>query len=353
MRFRFITKIKYYIFVIVKIVRYILFPLVPIYFLVTWLRNKLYDWGIFKSSEYNIHTICVGNLSVGGTGKTPMIEYLIRLLKPDFKLAILSRGYKRSSEGFVLADEDSSASTIGDEPFQFYNKFDDIIVSVDADRRNGILNLLKLKISPEIILLDDAFQHRKVKCRFNILLTAYQALYTNDIVLPTGNLREPASGAKRADVIVVTKCPDTISQTDKHQILLTLKPTANQEVFFSSIRYSEVIKNLTTELNFERLSDKKFTLVTGIANSKPLVEYLKYKNLQFEHLNFNDHHEFTSKDIKDLQTKELILTTEKDFMRLLPHFKEQNKLYYLPIELKMDRFEEFNNFIKRTIIPKA
>lgn len=336
-----------------KIVRYILFPIVPIYFLVTWLRNKLYDWGLFTSMEYDIATICVGNLSVGGTGKTPMIEYLIRLLKPSYKLATLSRGYKRSTEGFVIADENSTASTMGDEPFQFHNKFDDIVVSVDADRRNGISNLLKLKLPPEIILLDDAFQHRKVKCKFNILLTAYHDLYPNDMLLPTGNLREPVSGAKRADVIVVTKCPDSISQTDKNRILHSLKPTAKQEVFFSSIRYSKLIKNLTSEHNIEQLSDKKFTLVTGIANSKPLVEYLEFKNLQFEHLNYNDHHEFTSKEIKDLHTKEMILTTEKDFMRLLPHFKEQDKLYYLPIVLKMDRFEEFNNLIHSTIKPMA
>ena len=179
-----------------KFIRIILFPIVPIYYLVTWLRNKLYDTGIKSSKSYDFPVICVGNLSTGGTGKTPMIEYLIRLLKDEKSLATLSRGYKRKTEGFVLADENANANTIGDEPFQFYTKFNAIAVAVDSDRQNGIAQLRKLKIQPEVILLDDAYQHRKVKAGFNILLTAYNNLYYKDMVLPTGNLREPRSGAK-------------------------------------------------------------------------------------------------------------------------------------------------------------
>lgn len=336
-----------------KIIRYILFPIVPIYFLVTWLRNKLYDWGIFESTEYDIPTICVGNLSVGGTGKTPMIEYLIRLLKTEYQLATLSRGYKRTTKGFIIADENATASTIGDEPFQFYNKFEDVIVSVDADRRHGISQLMQLKNSPELILLDDAFQHRKVKAKLTMLLTAYDNLFVNDMPLPTGNLREPKSGAKRADIIVVTKCPVLIGESEKASILQSLKPKKNQSVFFSWIEYSDTIKNVSEERDLNYLTDKDFTLVTGIANPKPLVEYLHSKHLNFGHLNFPDHHDFTSKDIQLLREREFILTTEKDFMRLFPDFQENTQLFYLPIELKIDRPEAFKNLIKSSVKPKA
>jgi len=347
--FRYITKIKYYIFVIVKILRYILFPIVPIYFLVTWIRNKFYDYGIFKSTEFKVATICVGNLSVGGTGKTPMIEYLIRLLKDDFQLATLSRGYKRSTKGFMLADEFSNASTLGDEPFQFYNKFKEIVVSVDEDRRNGISKLLQLDEQPDVILLDDAYQHRKVKATFNILLTAHHNLYSEDIVLPTGDLREPRNGAKRADFIVVTKCPDSLSEGDKLKIIKSLKPRNYQEVFFSSIAYSDKIKNNSEEKSLAFLAQKDFTLVTGIANAQPLVDFLKAKNLSFEHLNYDDHHNFTSKEMEGLKSKKFILTTEKDFVRLSPNFEDKDQLFFLPIELTIDRPEVFAKIIKSKI----
>ncbi len=282
-----------------------------------------------------------------------MIEYLIRLLKTDYQLATLSRGYKRSTKGFVIADETTNASTIGDEPFQFYNKFEDVIVSVDADRRHGISTLIQLNNPPEVILLDDAFQHRKVKAKFNILLTSYDDLYVNDIVLPTGNLREPRRGAKRADVIVVTKCPESISSSDKKRIIKSLNPKTYQQVFFSWIDYSDVMKSNSEEKELSYLSDKNFALVTGIANSKPLVDYLKSKNLNFEHLNFGDHHDFTLSEIQDLKQKKFILTTEKDFVRLQPHFEESEKLFYLPIEVKIDAADDFEILIKSTIIQKA
>ena len=198
-----------------KFIRIILFPIVPIYYTVTWLRNRLFDRGIMPSKSYDIPVICVGNLSTGGTGKTPMIEYLIRLLKHQKSVATLSRGYKRITEGFVLADGDATADTIGDEPYQFYRKFKDITVAVDSNRQNGIEQLLQLEPKPNVILLDDAYQHRKVKAGLNILLTPYYKLYTDDIVLPTGNLREPRSGANRANIIVITKCPSDISDADE------------------------------------------------------------------------------------------------------------------------------------------
>jgi tetraacyldisaccharide 4'-kinase len=330
----------------VKILRYILFPVVPIYYVVTWLRDKLYDLGIKSSKSYDFPVICVGNLSVGGTGKTPMIEYLIRLLHNDYKIATLSRGYKRNTRGFVVADATSDASSIGDEPFQFYKKFNDIIVSVDADRQNGIARLRDLQPQPNVILLDDAFQHRKVKAGFNILLTSYGNLFTDDWLLPTGNLREPKSGAKRANVIIVTKCPNNLSESEKKTIVQSIQPLQHQSVFFSNIVYSKMVYNLNGEKSLEELKSKPITLVTGIANAQPLVEYLKSEGFNFEHLNFKDHHEFSENDIQNLKSKQFILTTEKDYVRLQPHFANDDQLYYLPIETQIDNDLQFQELIK-------
>ncbi|RXJ46141.1 tetraacyldisaccharide 4'-kinase [Gelidibacter gilvus] len=332
-----------------KFLRYLLLPVVPVYYLVTWLRNILYDFGIKKSTSYTFPVICVGNLSVGGTGKSPMIEYLIRLLKSEYHLATLSRGYKRQTEGFVIADENASASSIGDEPFQFYQKFDNIIVSVDSDRVHGISQLTDVPNPPEIILLDDAFQHRKVKAGFNILLTAFDDLYTEDILLPTGNLREPRQGAKRADIIVVTKCPENLSEERKQQITNDINPLAHQEVFFGRIAYAKSVRNNGNQLDLETLENRPFTLVTGIANPKPLVDHLKSLGLQFEHLKFKDHHDFNETDIAILKQKPLLVTTEKDMVRLQPHFNESGSLYYLPIEIRMDRQAQFDTLISNFI----
>ena len=328
-----------------KLIRKITFPFVPIYYAVTSLRNKLYDLGIKKSMSYDFPIICVGNLSVGGTGKTPMVEYLIRLLKNNYRVATLSRGYKRKTKGFYLADETSTVNTLGDEPFQFFDKFkNDIIVAVDANRNNGIDNLRKLANPPEVILLDDAFQHRKVKAGFNILLTTYSNLYADDGVLPTGNLREPKNGAKRADIIVVTKCPKSIRESEKTKIIKKLNIENDQHVFFSFIEYVEEVISFERHINLIDLKD--FTLVTGIANANTLVEFLKGKKLNFNHLNFGDHHDFTETQIKDLETNSLIVTTEKDFMRL-KHFKSlESKLYYLPIVIGLDDEPKFNKLIK-------
>ncbi|OMP31704.1 tetraacyldisaccharide 4'-kinase [Mangrovimonas sp. DI 80] len=325
------------------LLRKLLLPFVPVYYVVTWLRNKLYDVGVFNSTEYNFPVIAVGNLSVGGTGKTPMIEYLVRLLGEDRSLATLSRGYKRQTKGFLLANDETEVEDIGDEPFQFHSKFEDLLVCVDEDRRHGIAELLKLKSAPEIILLDDAFQHRKVKAGFYVLLTSYSKLYANDILLPTGDLREPRSGAKRADVIVVTKCPNNLDEVEKTEIIKQLNPKEDQEVFFSSIDYSSVLKGQKGEMSLDLLKGKPFSLVTGIANPKPLLEYLDSFQLGFKHLNFKDHHDFSESEIDMLKNEELIITTEKDYMRLSPHFKNQDNLFYLPIEVQLDKPELFNS----------
>lgn len=327
-----------------KLLRKILFPLVPVYYGVTTLRNMLYDLGLKKSKSYTLPVICVGNLSVGGTGKTPMIEYLVKLLKDDYKLATLSRGYKRKSEGFQLANENTTVEILGDEPFQFYSKFqEEIEVAVDGNRQEGIETLMALKSPPEIILLDDAYQHRKVKAGFNILLTTYHNLYTDDFVLPTGNLREPRSGANRANIIVVTKCPNNLEASKKVEIVNQINPKKHQSVFFSSIDYSEEVISLIGTKAIDKLHD--FTLVTGIANPKLLVDFLNNKDLKFEHLNFKDHHGFTQEDISKLKEKELIVTTEKDFMRLKHYESLRDKLYYLPIAVNIDNSSKFNELI--------
>ena len=328
--------------------RKILFPIVPLYHTVTWFRNRCYDTGIFKSKQYNFPVICVGNLSVGGTGKTPMIEYLIKLLKNENTVATLSRGYKRKSKGFQMANNRSSASTIGDEPFQFYQKFEDIIVSVDSDRQNGIAELSKITNPPDVILLDDAFQHRKVKAGFNVLLTTYDRLYVNDFVLPTGDLREPKSGAKRADIIVVTKCPDNLITEAKIKVVNLLKPLTSQPVFFSRIIYSKTMHSAQNSKPILDIKNDMFTLVTGIANPTPMLNYLTTEGCNFNHLNFKDHHNFTDVEIELLNTKSLVLTTEKDFTRLKGRV-DASILYYLPIAVEISEADKFNTIIKQFI----
>lgn len=331
-----------------NLVRKILFPIVPIYQGITWLRNLCYDKHIFESRSYDFPIICVGNLNVGGTGKTPMIEYLIRLLKKNYKVATLSRGYKRTTKGFQIANINSSALTIGDEPFQFFQKFDNITVSVDSDRRKGISELLKIDNFPEVVLLDDAFQHRKVKAGFNLLLTTYDKLYINDFLLPTGDLREPKSGAKRADIIMVTKCPCELSSDKKNEIIKQLKPRDNQQVFFSSINYSDTIYSTQLSKPIEALKKERFTLVTGIANASSLLNYLEREGYIFEHLNYKDHHTFTDVEIKTINDKKLVLTTEKDFSRL-KNSVDSNTLYYLPIEVYVSESKKFNKLVEQFV----
>ena len=310
--------------------RKILFPLAFLYWLITFIRNWLYDKGIFKSSSFNIPIIAVGNLSVGGTGKTPQIEYLIRLLSENYKVAVLSRGYKRTTEGFILADEKATASSIGDEPFQFYSKFSNIQVAVDANRKNGIENLLQLSNKPDVILLDDAYQHRKVKAGFYILLTAYDDLFCDDYILPFGNLREPSSGKKRADMIIVTKCPNDLSELAQQKIREKLK--VKQPVFFTTIQYDDYVFGNDSQLLVSEIQSESKVLVAGIAKPKLFFDFLK--NESDEALVFPDHHHFSKQDCEQILAKangRKIITTEKDFVRLnglLP--KEQ--LFYLSIK---------------------
>lgn len=331
-----------------KLLRQLLLPVVPIYFLITWLRNKAFDFGVLSSKSYDFPIICVGNLSAGGTGKSPMVGYLISILKEDFNTATLSRGYGRATKGFVLAEKDKTYKDLGDESFQYYENFgDNITVTVCEDRQNGIEQLRQLAPKPELIILDDAFQHRKVKAGLNILLTTYSNLFTDDMVLPSGNLREPKSGYKRAQLIVVTKCPESISDADKKQVIAKIKPQSHQHIYFSSIKYSETVHAFNSKTKLSSLNT--FTLVTGIANSKPLVDFLKSNQLEFRHLEYKDHHNFTDKDIEALSKLDQILTTEKDYMRLKNFEVLKDKLYYLPITVSIDLEGHFDAEVKRFV----
>ena len=324
------------------ILRILLFPFAILYGIVTSIRNFLYNQSIFKSYSFPIPIIAVGNLSVGGTGKTPQIEYLIRLLSEDYKVAVLSRGYKRKSKGFILADQASTAENIGDEPFQIFQKFPQIKVAVDADRKNGIEQLLAAKDKPEVILLDDAFQHRRVKAGFYILLTAFDDLYCNDFLLPTGNLRESRNGAKRADLIVITKCPNSISNQEMERIRKKIGIT--KKIFFSTIAYDEFVYNETNSLSLSEIKSLNKLLLAGIAKPDLFFDYLKQPG--DEVLAFPDHHHFTDDDIKNIENKnQLIITTEKDYVRLKNH-AIKSTVYYLPIKSRFLLVEEnFNQTI--------
>jgi tetraacyldisaccharide 4'-kinase len=313
------------------------------------IRNFLYDLRFFKSEAYNFPVICVGNLSVGGTGKSPMIEYLLGLLLPNYKVATLSRGYGRKTNGYREVTNVDKAKNVGDEPLQFKNNFNNAVIVVDENRRRGIAKLKK-NHNPDVILLDDAFQHRKVKAGLNILLTRYNDLYEDDFMLPTGNLREPTVGAERAKVIIVTKCPKDLTLEQQEVIKNKLEIRNYQRLFFSYISYNEHITNGKEEIDLKDLLGKDILLVTGIANPGSLCEYLSAKGISFKHFNFPDHHNFSSEEISKIAESKFIITTEKDFMRLKGQI-ENDKLFYLPINMKfIHDSKSFNNEIASFIL---
>ena len=338
-----------------KILRFLLFPFTLIYIVITSFRNWLYNVRIKRSFKFSIPIINIGNLSLGGTGKTPHSEYLIRLLKDNHQMAALSRGYGRKVYGFQIADESSSAHSIGDEPMQFYRKFGhDITVAVDADRVHGVTEICYQKEDTDLVLLDDAYQHRSIQPGFNILLTDYSQPFYKDFVLPVGSLRELRRGKRRADLIVVTKCPD-FEKIKQAEIIKKIKPESTQKVFFSRIKYGE-LKGLT---NFNKIDQTghKIILVTGIANATPLLRYLEKDNTVLKHFNYGDHYPYKENDIAEIHNLLIkfandqikIVTTEKDAMRLLmPRFEKMIKdmpWYYQEIEIEIDREEEFKEIV--------
>jgi tetraacyldisaccharide 4'-kinase len=330
-----------------NLLRKILFPFAILYGFITSVRNFLFDTGILKSYSFDLPVVVVGNLSVGGTGKTPQIEYLIRLLSNKYKVATLSRGYKRQSEGFVLANSTSDALQLGDEPFQFYQKFKDIQVAVDANRKNGIEQLLSVSNPPEVILLDDAFQHRKVKAGFYIMLTSYGDLYCDDFMLPTGNLRESRSGVQRANIVIVTKCPSNLSYDAQNAIKKQLNLSANQSLFFTFIEYDEVVYTENKTLNVAEIKSIEKILLAGIAKPESFFAHLKQEN--DECLTFPDHHHFSESELLEIKKKaknKIIVTTEKDYVRLKGSILSE-QLYFLPI--KSSFLSDADNFDKNIL----
>jgi len=336
-----------------KYLRWLLFPFSLIYGLVVIIRNWFYDAGLFKSYKFNKPVISIGNLDVGGAGKSPMTEYLIRLLKNDYKIATLSRGYGRRTKGYLVAgafpgapDVHSLADQIGDEPAQFKQKFPDITVSVCEKRVEGIKHLIARH---DVILLDDAYQHRAVEPGLSILLFDYNRINEPHLILPAGNLREPYSGRWRAQVIIVTKCPESLSEDIQQEIAQKVKPLPYQSLFFSKIAYQQPEDFSGSSVDFTIDSDTTVFLLTGIANATPLVKYLNTLTTNIIHHKYPDHHPFTLKNITKLAAeykactsqKKLILTTEKDEQRLEESWF--NKDEKLPVFVIPIRTEFLNN----------
>ncbi|MFP9098257.1 tetraacyldisaccharide 4'-kinase [Flavobacterium sp. RHBU_24] len=330
-----------------KFLRLLLFPFAIIYDLVTAIRNYFYDKSIYTSHTFPLPVIAVGNLSTGGTGKTPQTEHLIRLLADKYNLATLSRGYGRKTRGFILANETASAQTIGDEPFQFFTKFKSIRVAVDANRVEGMEHLLSLSPKPEVILLDDAYQHRRLKAGFYILLTAYGDLYADDYILPAGNLREGRYAAARANIIIVTKCPPGLAETEQQKITARLRPKQWQQVYFTCIAYDNFVHSGNGKREVAEVRNTQKVLVAGIAKPQPFYDYLAGADDVIK--TYPDHHEFTAAEINELDTlakNRIIVTTEKDYMRLQGRLPD-NRLYYLPIQ---SRFLNRGNDFDKTIL---
>jgi len=328
--------------------RLLLLPFSLIYGLITSIRNKLYDWGVFKSTKFDIPVICIGNLVVGGSGKTPTTEYLVELLS-DYKIAILSRGYGRKTKGFILADDQATAETIGDEPMQYYHKFEKVTVAVCEDRVKGI-NMLKA--DHEVILLDDAYQHRAVKAGFNILLFEFEKVLKRQFLLPAGNLRESLSNYNRANAVLITKSPSPVNIVDQIEIRRKIDLTLAQRISFSSIKYGHAIHLFSREIKAD-LAGCEIFLLTGIANPKPLFQYLEGFSSRIHSHEYPDHYVFKREDVERLirdfnsnpAKEKIIITTEKDSQRLLgDNLKDlllNLPIFYLPIAITLAPKDKF------------
>ena len=338
-----------------------LLPLSWLYGIGVRLRNQMFEMGILKEQTYDIPIISVGNMTVGGTGKTPHVEYLVRLLGDRMKVGVLSRGYKRKSKGYVLAHEDSTMQAIGDEPFQMKSKFPNIFIAVDENRRRGIENLASDAETKDVdvIILDDAFQHRYVKPGINILLVDYHRFIMNDQLLPAGRLREPLSGKNRADVVIVTKCPKDLKPMEFRVLTKNLDLYPFQSLFFTTIKYGSLQPIFGSQTRALRtIKNTNVLLVTGIASPKQMHEDLKHHCQHIHSLKFADHHLFTRKDIEKLNAQfeaikspKIVITTEKDATRLVAvdglSDQVKNAIYSLPIQISFLQNDEeaFNHKI--------
>ena len=339
--------------------RWYFYPLAVVYHLITAIINKMYDFGIFKSVRFRVPIIGVGNLSVGGSGKSPMVMYLAKLLSNNFRMGILSRGYGRKTKGYYIVNYESNYQMVGDEAMQLFQRFKNkFVIAVCEDRVKGAKKIIA-DMDLELLVLDDSYQHRAIKPGFNILLTDYNEPYFNDFLLPAGDLRESRNGSKRADIIMVTKCPKDLTQEQEQNYIAKIKPRYGQKVFFSSIQYDENLQSKYGQISIEKLADCEVLLITGIANPTPLVEELSQYTQNVKHLKFRDHHSFSQEDIKKIADEykkmgenKLILTTEKDYARLMSFEYFWEKLFYWGINTEIKNKEEFNQIILNYVIRK-
>ena len=333
-----------------SVIRFLVFPLSIIFKFVTDIRNKLYDCNFLKSEKINVPVISVGNLSTGGTGKTPLVDFIIYNLKRDYNISVLSRGYNRKSKGFIEIKNSDNPSLVGDEPFLIKSNHSEVPVFACEDRVEGAKKIIS-ENNTNLILLDDAFQHRKISRNLDIVLTDYNNLFYKDYLLPYGNLRESRNNINRADVIIVTKCPLDFNKADAIKIKNQINPKKTQSLFFSQIKYSEKLFGFK-ELSFKSIRNSKLTLVTGIANSQPLKEYLKKNNVNFDHFDYPDHYNYSRKDVNKIlatTNNNIILTTKKDYYKL-SQFKIDN-LLYIDIKVEfLDGKQEFLSTIKEVLI---
>jgi len=344
-----------------KSFRILLLPFALLYWLVIAVRNWLYNKNILQSASFGLPIICVGNLAVGGTGKSPMVEYLVRVLKDKFNVATLSRGYKRRTKGYALANRESTALEIGDEPMQFHIKFPNVPVAVGEERVEAIPQLLHDRPETKAIILDDAFQHRAIKAGLNILLTDYNNLFTRDFYLPTGDLRDLKSEYKRAEVIVVTKCKADLTIHEKEKIIKEIGPQKRQTIFFAAIEYGQPY-HILNHSGFSLTENTEVLLVSGIANPRPLKNLLEKYSKTYYMIQYADHRIFTFDDLQEVKKRfkaidavnKIILTTEKDAVRLVKFNTEiaDWPLYVIPVRHHFlygeeDRFNQLViNFIR-------
>jgi len=342
-------------------IRESLLPISWLYGIGVSIRNFLFNIGILKSRSFDIPIISVGNITVGGTGKTPHVEYLIRLLKDNFNIAVLSRGYKRKSKEFILADDDTEMSMIGDEPYQMKQKFPNITVAVDKDRCHGIEQICgnNSTKNTDVILLDDAYQHRYVKAGINILLVDYHRMLSSDKLLPAGRLRESEDGKSRADMVIITKCPSDLKPMEFRVITKAMDLYPYQQLFFTTLIYKDLMPIYEGESkSIESISEDNILLLTGIASPQQILEDLKPYMKNINQMTYQDHHLFTDKDVEDLNNRysalpepKIIITTEKDATRIkgLEGLSEEVKrnIYTLPIEVKfmLEQKDTFNENI--------
>ncbi|MFM7646148.1 MAG: tetraacyldisaccharide 4'-kinase [Sphingomonadales bacterium] len=321
--------------------RIFLLPLSLLYWLIIFCRNWLYDKKVLRSASFGMPLITVGNLAIGGTGKSPLVEYLVGLLHRQYKVATLSRGYRRRTRGYTLATEATTALEIGDEPLALHRKFPHVPVAVGEERLLAIPELLHDHPETEVIVLDDAFQHRVVQAGLSILLTDYANLYTRDFYLPTGDLRDLKSRYKDANILIVTKCPATLTETQRNTLIAELSPLKGQSLFFTTLVYG-IPYHLTTKKRYGFTGKEEILLVTGISNPRPLKQYIEEHSATYHQLTFRDHHIFSIEDFKDIvreferipSSQRIIITTEKDAVRLEKFNVEIDNLpwYVLPIE---------------------